>query len=293
VAIYDRALDQTEVWQNLVSGLNLPLGVDPNLRIEIGPVDSYVILENSLIAVRYEPFTAGHDQFAIKQFNIKSQGDQNQVGIGTYQFLEADTGRGTLSSAQLVLDDLARKTIRLEWNQENNPLGKIIHEISIYPYSRFIQVDYIDVLVGINIVDIGIPGGSANGEHYAYGGDSWIRGYVTVEYTPTVGSYYNRYPGDGIFDPTDGGSLNCNGNFVFGVFAQNGVGFGRVMPVADISIVKLLSSDTARRGFEMFPYPFFLPHQPFTGYLFAITDGANDVDSVALQGLPNGPAPCP
>ena len=255
---------------------------DPDLRVEIAPDNSYVILENSQIKVEYGPFFENHSQFAIRKLYIKSAGNQNQVGS---QYLDADAGRGPLTSASIVYDGADRKTVRLEWNDKNNsPTEKIIHEVSIFPNSKVIKIDYIDVEYGINTVDLGRPGGTDNGTHVAYGGGSWIRDYVTLEYNPTVGSYYNRYPPDGVNDPVDGGSLNYNGHFIAGVYNPgNGVGFARVMPVADIEILKLLLRDDQRRGFEIFPYPFFQSHAPFTGYLYAVTGGAAEILSMGQQ----------
>ena len=53
---------------------------DSQLRAEIGSNLSYVILQNSQIYVKYLPFNEGHTQFAIREFRIKSAGNENQAG---------------------------------------------------------------------------------------------------------------------------------------------------------------------------------------------------------------------
>jgi hypothetical protein len=49
----------------------------------------------------------------------------------------------------------------------------------------------------------------------------------------------------------------------------NGHGYGRLMPVAHLEVIKLLF----KRGFEMFPCVF-RDHEPFTGYLYLCQGGA-------------------
>ncbi len=248
---------------------------DPELSVEIGPDNSYVVLENSVLRVEYLPFFADFDQFAIRHFTIKTGGAGDQVcGCGQHYYIDADAGRGVLADAWIAQDDDQRKTVHLEWYQNGSTSRRIIHEVSIFPWGCFLRVDYIDVKYGTNLVDLGTPGGVMNGAHVAYGADQWVRGYVTHDYAPTVGSYYNRYGPDGVNDPADGGSLNYNDHFIVGVYnPANGVGFGRVAPIADTSILKLLLTESSRRGLELFPYPFGLSHPPFTGYIFGVTGG--------------------
>ncbi len=258
-----------------VTAAAAPTPRDPELSVEIGPGNSYVVLENSTLRVEYLPFYADFDQFAIRHFTIKVGGGGDQVcGCGQHYYIDADAGRGVLADAWIVQDDDQRKTVHLEWFKNGDTSRRIIHEVSIYPWGCFIRVDYINVKYGTNLVDLGTPGGVMNGAHVAYGAADWVRGYVTHDYAPTVGSYYNRYPPDGVNDPADGGSLNYNDQFIVGVYnPANGIGFGRVAPVADTSILKLLLTESSRRGLELFPHPFGLSHQPFTGYIFGVTGG--------------------
>jgi hypothetical protein len=253
--------------------------IDPEMRIEIGGGNSYVIIENSQLRARFEPFFADFSQFGIRSLILKWPGHAEQVCCGTNRYMGTDAGRGPLESATILYDGIDRKTIEMVWrNKHNSAAALLTHEVSIYPNQRFIRTDYIDVRNGLNIIDIGQPGGIINGVHIAYGGDTWVRGYVTRDYVPTVGGYYNRYPPDGVNDPADGGSLNYNGHFIVGVYNPgNGVGFGRVGPVADMGIIKLLISEGQRNGLEFFPHPFFQSHAPFTDYIYFVDGGETEM----------------
>lgn len=65
----------------------------------------------------------------------------------------------------------------------------------------------------------------------------------------------------------------------------NSRGFGKVMPVSAINVVKLLWS----RGIEQFPY-YYSTHQPYTSYLYVVTGGADEIISVG-QAIANGTLP--
>jgi hypothetical protein len=251
---------------------------DPQLKVEIGADNSYAILENSQIRVEYRAFTAGFQQFAIKKFIVKSAGNQDQVGDGANFYLDTDSGRGALESASIVYDGTDRKTLRFTWKNKTNATRKLTYDVSIYPNGRFLKMDYTNIQYGLSFVDLGRPGGTAAGTHLAYGGDKWGRDYITHQDPNFKGSYYNRYPADGVNDPTDGGALNYHNHFIFGVYdATSGAGFARVLPVAHTAILKLLLEPKARRGLEIYPHPFYQAHTPFTGYLYAVTGGAAEI----------------
>lgn len=261
--------------------------VDADLRVQIGPAGSYVVLESNCIRAEYEPYVDGHSQFGMRHLYIKSAGNEDQIcpECNPVSYIGGGAFRGILESASVVWDRLDRKTVRFSWwNSDGIADNKIIEEVSIYPDSCFLKTDHIDLKYAVNIVDLGRPGGTAAGTHVAQGGDGWIRGYVTHDYVPSAGSYYNRYPPDGVNDPIDAGSLNYNGYFIVGVYnSANGRGFGRAFPVADISILKLLLSTGQRRGLEFFPHPFFLSHDPFTGFLYTVTGGETELLALGRQ----------
>jgi hypothetical protein len=67
-----------------------------------------------------------------------------------------------------------------------------------------------------------------------------------------------------------------------GVFnPQNGQGYGRVMPVEPVDIIKLLF-EGRNCGFEVFPY-YNREHKPFDTYLFPVTGGAEGVLSLGQR----------
>lgn len=277
--------------------------VDPELRVEIAPNLSYVELENSQLFVRYGTFFENHNQFAIRNFVFKGKGFVDQAGL----YLDADEFRGQLQSATLVNDGVDQKTVRLVWNQYNKGTGiedpnkRIIHEVTLFANRAFLKIHYVDVRYGINIVDNGLPGGLDTGAHVAYGGSLWSQlqhpewppeygGYVTLEYTPTVGSYYNRHPQDGVMDPNNGGYLNYNGHFILGVYEETKsapnykMGIGRVMPVSTIPVIKLLLDKDHRRGFDFLPLG---TATSFVGYLYPVTQGPVEIIEMGKQ-LANG-----
>jgi uncharacterized repeat protein (TIGR02543 family) len=242
--------------------------------------DLEVILQNSEMRVRWarHDYDGGlHQETVIQEFVAKDNGE-NQAGCDDLDmsWSTATAGRGLLTDARVVYSGVDRITVHLEWGE-----GKGIQEVSIFPNSTYIKVDYI--AYGVNVIDIGCPGYTRAYE--VYGASDWIRGYVTYP-----ASYYNRYPGDGINDPVDGGSLNYNGSFIMGLYNPvSGHGYGRVMPVAAISIIKLLP--WYGRGFELFPY-YQRGHRPFTGYMYLVTGGVGEVITLG-QALADGQNPAP
>lgn len=137
------------------------------------------VLENSRIRVRYGYFKGPHiDETVIKEFIIKGA-DENQAG----RSLDACARRGVLTKAEIKADGPKVKTVHLEFDG-----GEKQQDVSIYPNSTYIKIDYIDA--GINIVDIGDRCGST-GEWVIYGADKWkpeIVGYPKV--------YFDRNPDD-------------------------------------------------------------------------------------------------
>ena len=119
------------------------------------------ILENSQIRVRYGYFVQGTEQTAILDMIIKSVGE-DQVGSDSgNNYLDASATRGLMTNATIKYDGPDRKTVSLEWDGGNE-----IQEVTIYPDSTYIQIDY--VKYGVNIVELGTPGGTTNGTYEFY-----------------------------------------------------------------------------------------------------------------------------
>lgn len=240
-----------------------------------------VELENSKIFVKYAQYTKSHAETSIVSFKVKSTGIDN---ASTNNPIDAAKGMYPMTNASVIYDGDDRKTVLMEWKSPSNEGGnqKIV-EATIYPNSMYIRLDYQKYFV--NIVDVGQPGGSIPGSYRFYGAGSWVRGYV-----PYPESYYNRIE-DPYNDPSNGGSLNYNGWFISGTYnSTNGNGYGRVMPVAVIDIMKLLF----QKGVEFFPY-YKKSKPPYTGYLFAVTGSGSEIESLGKQiadgGNPNPPTP--
>ncbi|MDH3626181.1 MAG: hypothetical protein OES25_00820 [Acidobacteriota bacterium] len=256
---------------------------DAQLNINIASDLSFVRLENSEIKVEYRGTTqaSGKREFPIKSWIIKSVAQDQLNPSGTFQYLGAGAGIERILSAMLIYDGEDRKTVRMTWQRWNSGAQavdsskKIIRDISIFPNAMHLQVDFIDFQYAINIADLLEPGGVTNGTHIAHGGDQAPRGYITHNESPGV--FYSRYAPDGINDPADGGPLNYNGHFITAVYnPNNGRGLGRVMPVQDTHVIKLLLSPSSRRGIEYQNYPFLNPTPVFTGYIYAFTGGSTE-----------------
>ncbi|MCA8959739.1 MAG: hypothetical protein KDC38_04475, partial [Planctomycetes bacterium] len=236
---------------------------------------------NSELRIEYRPFDGDHPQFAIKSLIIKSIAQEQLLQDSMFDYLGAGAGIGDIQSATVLHDGLDRKTLRMVWtrwdaaNQTADLDHTITRDISIFPNSRHIAIDYVDFRYAINIADLARPGGVSNGVFVAHGGGSAPRGYLTHDEPPGV--FYSRYAADGVFDPTDGGPLNYNGHFITAVYnPANGVGFGRVMPVTHTHVIKLLIHPGLKRGLEFQNYPFLQPVPPFTGYLYVFTQGETE-----------------
>jgi hypothetical protein len=144
-------------------------------------------------------------------------------------------------------------------------------------------------------VDIAGVGGGANvadNQYAIYGADKWLRKYTIhpdAYFDSDVKDDLANNP-DGpsnlpVADPVDAGSLNYHGWFILPVIdSANGIGIGRVMPVKDANIIKLLFY----KGVEVFA-DYQRDHETFTSYLFASTGGANGALNLGKDIADHGP----
>lgn len=259
-------------------------GNDPELSVEIDEDLNYAVMENSEIYVRFERYVDLYDeteQFSIRQFRLKKHGNADQSGPG---YLDAAYHRGALTNAYIKYDGPDYKTVRFEWvskpNNPDLPANKpFISEISIYPNSKFLKIDYIDNSYSVVMVDLGRPGGTTTGQNVAYGAAAWNRDYVAHPE-----SYFSILTDEEYNDPPDGGSLNYKNNFIMGVYNPvNNQGLGRTFPIrkADDSgnitrAIKFLANADQRHGFEVTtPEPW--KGVPFTSFLYAVTGGPSEI----------------
>jgi len=247
----------------------------PNWGIQISRDDGghlIVLLENSRLRVRYAWKHLEQDETFIRELVDKTAPLENHAG----DRIDAGANRIDLKDARIVRSDATVQTVRLEWG----PLGKRttpgIQEVSIFPDRAELRIDYI--MWPVNIVDIGTPGGAKTGAYAILGADKWKREQLIY---PKV--YFCRDPKDvgyeSITEVDQPGPLEFNGWFILGVVnPANGHGFGRVVPVESIDIVKLLWN----KGFELFPYSR-RPKKPFTSYLFTVTGGPAEVITIGKR----------
>ena len=220
-------------------------------------------LENDLIAVQWGrvKLASGELEDCITKFTIKSVG-QNQV----HQFFDEGT-TAKLIRAEVKENSPQRKTLRLVWSD-----GAKLQDVTVFPDKPYIKIDYHRYPKWM--VEIGKPGGlEKNGKFAIYGAKAY--GKDLLQY-PQV-----YYPGPQSDQP---GPLNYKGWFIVGVFnPKNGIGFGRVMPFDVVDVIKLLWGG----GMEFLSY-FGPKHKPFTGYLFAVTGGADEIIRMGKQIVDDG-----
>jgi hypothetical protein len=218
-----------------------------------------VVLENARIRVRYGEYQSSDvgPKDAIVELAAKP-GGPNLAGRIDSRSASHSKGKANRITASAILHDGAdRKTVRLDFG------GEAVQEVSIYPDAPWIEITYLNH--DVNIFDTAGP----KLAYEIFGADQWAAARGWKERYPAYPeSYYRR-------EWSAAGPLEYLGKFVMGAYdPARGNGYGRVMPTADVDVVKLLFS----RGFEMFPH--YQPRReqrPFTGYLFVVTRGAAEV----------------
>lgn len=245
-----------------------------------------VTLENSKLRCQYgvtDMPGSGLEAF-IKELILKGA-NENQAGAMLDELgMSADEGRGPITKAQVTYVGPDRMTVRMESPARTEPTAfhgaRVVEEVTIYPDSLILRLDYIEY--GVNVVDWTSPGGTTTGTPVIHGADKWIRGHVLYP-----DQYYSVLPEEK-GDPEDAGSLNYHGSIIAGVYnPANGRGIARVMPVADTSVMKHMGE---YRGIEWFPHVEWSPpyaskghRRPFTGYLYLVTGGAEEILSVGKR----------
>lgn len=232
------------------------------------------VLENSRLWVRYGFKHSGDSpESMITNLVARNAPAVNQAG----HLMDAAAWRTPLVRAAVKYDRPDVKTVHLEWRGQSGYPGAA-SDVSIFPDQPYIRIDYLSWFV--NIVDIGHPGGTVTGGRYEIcGAGEWKREPV---FYPQV--YFDRWSGDvgheNVTEVDGPGSLDYHGWFIMEVCnPANGLGYGRVVPVEAVDVIKLLKFDSDGMGFELFPY-FHRPHEPFTGYLYVLAgDAAGDAEA--------------
>lgn len=232
-----------------------------------------IILENSRLFCKYGwTMESAHAETYITSFVDKKTGIDNITRHG--HRIDAASSRGPVKCAAVLHDTPEYKTVRCEWFPIHGETA--VSDITIFKDQPYIRVDYLNWFV--NIVDITSPGGAAKGVYKIYGQESWKRDIVFHE-----DAYFDRYPGDvgqmNITEIDEPGPLNYNGCFIMGLYDEKtGYGFGRVSPVEETDIIKLLWGE----GFEIFGC-FGRKHIPFFNYIYLVTGGDEEIMALGKQ----------
>jgi len=251
-----------------------------------------ILLENDRIEVRYETkFNKGRETY-IRQFVIKEFGESQGY------WLDAAAWRAGLRNAEIVRDAPEVKTVRLTWDGSGKFEGPAVSEVSIYPDSPVLKIDYLRSAFA-HICDIGTPGGARSGNKYViYGAEQWRQVRKKID-DPRLRDHPNEhhrltddlfplYPKPIIdlgWGPTP---MDYNGWYIMGAYnPTNGRGFGRVVPANAMRYIKLLAGPKIRAGtgFEFFPWWKMRnkSRRPYTAYLFAVTSGQKEILTVGKR----------
>jgi hypothetical protein len=240
-----------------------------------------IVLENSQLLIRYKRHSTDFECNFIKDFIIKEV-DEDQAGesYGLDEIYYGHAGSEKLTHAEVVHQDADSLMVYLQWSN-----GPTKQRVTMYRDSRIVKLEYLSY--GTGICDIGAPGENDTetdkNKYVFHGGDKWPKGYLRYP----LGFYYREPPhdfgmvgwkGNGPGDKGPG-SLDYKGYFIMGVYhAEKGSGFGRVMPTDVLDCVNLLDG----KGFEHVPY-YKREHRPYTGFLFGVTGGAEEILNVGKK----------
>jgi hypothetical protein len=261
-----------------------PWGVVKATRGDGPEGDGTILLENRAIRVRYaaKRFRDGNKDHVITDFLVKKTGGRLAVGDQLDGiWMNADEGRGRMTSARVAFDGPDRKTLHVEWDQ-----GKVVQEFTIWPDQPVVGISYIKY--GVNIVDMV----NSVDAFEVYGAKAWqeARDKVTDETLLNIPNphhrltkdLYPRYPFPLLagkdWKTLEPKELTYHGHLILGAYNRGtGLGFGRVFPVQDANYVKLLNM-----GFEVFAN-WQQPHRQFIGYLYAVTGGPAELMAVGKR----------
>lgn len=172
-----------------------------------------------------------------------------------------------LTDARVLEDGPRRKTVQLDFGN-----GKRVQNVSIFPNSPVLEIEYLQLNPNKHTVDLRIVGGST----VIYGAQQWQqqRGWpdlypnIKAPYLEKVaGSYYRHEWGPG--------PLNYHGHLIAGRYDKaTGVGLGLVVPFDQLAWFKLVRDDGLERMAKSAPYK---------AYYFAVTGGDEEIVSVGKQ----------
>jgi hypothetical protein len=212
-------------------------------------------LENSVIKAKYQPNShdGGMVNFIIKEFN------DDVAGGGGGERLDAGHERGAPKKATIIKDEPDEKTVEIEWTN----YGK--SQVTIFKDSPVLRIHYLSMW---HIFEWGDNRNTNNGRFEIYGAAEFqeLRGLSKMypQYKESGGDPYFQVSKQGVDCP-----LNYQGHVILGMYHKDTQrGFVRVMPIDKLDKLKMMTGC----GFEMYRNK-----TPLTGYLCAITGGAEQV----------------
>jgi len=236
-----------------------------------------VVLENSVIRAHYACGVTNEQlQSYIREFTIKAV-DESQG-----HWLDSAAHRTSLRDVCLARDGADVKTVRMTWGTAKFE-GPAVSEVSIFPDSPVLRIDYIDAGFP-HICDLGTPGGlDAAGKYAIHGAEGWQKVRQAME-APDLRNHPNEHHRltDDLFPiypfplrdkPWGPSPMSYKGWYILGVYDEgSGRGFARAVPAEVMTYVKLLWG----KGLEFFPH-WRAELEPYTAYLFAVTGGERDI----------------
>lgn len=255
-----------------------------------------VTLENSQLFLEYGyRVVENRGEGMVRKFYLKKQPDENIPHM-----FEGAAHRGEIQKAEIIDNGSQKKTVRIEWVAQVGTIEKYSHpavtEISIFPDSRYFQLDYKSFCYP-HICDIGHPGGLvfkraadtiSQGQYVIYGAEEWQKKRMDMDaadlrkhenpHHQLTNDLYPCYPNpliDKGWVAVEENPLSYRGWYILGVYnKENGRGFGRLVPVDVVPVIKLLWG----KGFELFPFwNEGGVTKPFTSFVFVVNHGAEDI----------------
>ncbi len=221
-----------------------------------------VVIENRVLLIRYgqEGTKQKRRYDRMVEFRLKTADAILAAGLDG-RHTTGDTRFYRLTDASVEYDGAQRKAVRLDFGN-----GARIEHVSIFKGAAAVKIDYEGD--GHNL-DYRIKGG----KYEIYGSEqwqqmnNWSKKYITLQDDITCfGSYFRS---DGNMKFKDAGPLDYHGSMIMGVYGDDGLGVGLVLPTKQVKWLKLIGT----LGFERWT------NGAHTAWLYAVTGGAEQLIS--------------
>lgn len=221
-----------------------------------------VVIENRTLFIRYgQDGTKQQRRYdRMVEFRLKTADTVLAAGLDG-RHTTGDTSFYRLTDAWVEYDGAQRKTVRLDFGN-----GARIEHVSIFKGAAAVRIDYEG---GGHNLDYRIKGG----KYEIYGSqqwqqmNNWPKKYPTLQDDITYSGSYFRSDGNMKFK--DAGPLDYHGSMIMGVYGDDGLGVGLVLPTKKVKWLKLIGN----LGFERWT------NGAHTAYLYAVTGGCEQLIS--------------